>query len=435
MKSRTRSRLMIAALLIVAIGAGVAVSVAKLRNTGDLATPVAKVARGDVSLKVFTTGDLRPPRSAVMTAPSVGTTLQVVHLVKTGTIVKTGDIIVEFDPSEQEYNLEQAKSQLQQADEQIAKAKADSVVQTAVDQVALLHAKYAVRQAELDCSLNELASAIDAKKNDLALEEAKRKLAQLEQDVTSRAASNKATLAVAEEQRNKALLDIKQAQQRIDSMTLHSTIDGIVTIKENTDANGGMFFGGGMSLPEYQEGDLVSSGRSVAQVLDTSQMEIVAHVPETARADLNAGESAQVNVDALPGTSFTGKIKTVAGQATTDMFSDDPTQRFDVTFTLDRTDPRLRPGLTSQIIVLGEELKSVLFLPRQSMFIRDGKPVVYVRVGRSFEPRPVNVKRMTESQIVVDGLPEGTEVSLINPERLSISRGASSGASSAKGGL
>lgn len=433
MKSRTRSRILIGALLIVAVVAGVAVSVAKLRGSAEVSTPTAKVMRGDVNLKVFTTGDLRPPRSAVMTAPSVGSTLQIVSLVKTGTIVKSGDIIVQFDPSEQEFNLEQAQSQLQQAEEQIAKAKADSVVQTAVDQVALLHAKYAVRQAELDRSLNELESAIDGKKNDLALDEDKRKLAQLEQDVTSRAASNKATLDVAEEQRNKAQLDIKQAQQHIDSMTLRSTMEGIVTIKENTDSTGGFFFNG-MALPEYQEGDLVSSGRSVAQVLDTSQMEIVAHVPETARADLNAGQSAQVNVDALPGASFTGKIKTVAGQTTTDMWSDDPTQRFDVTFALDRTDSRLRPGLTSQIVVLGDQLKSVLYLPRQAMFIRDGKPVVYVRVGRSFEPRPVNVKRMTESQIVVDGLAEGTEVSLINPERLNTSKGAA-GASSAKGGM
>jgi HlyD family secretion protein len=433
MKSKTRTRIIIAALVVVAVGSGVAVSVAKLRKVEDVSTPTARVTRGDVSMKVFTTGDLRPPRSAVMTAPSVGTTLQVVRLVHTGTIVKSGDVVVQFDPSEQEYNLEQAQSQLQQAEEQIAKAKADSVVQTAVDQVALLHAKYAVRQAELDCSLNELDSAIDAKKNDLALEEAKRKLAQLEQDVTSRAASNKALLDVAQEQRNKAQLDIKQAQQRIDSMTLKSPMDGIVTIKDNTDAGGG-FFSGGMSLPEYQEGDLVSSGRSLAQVFDTSQMEIVAHVPETARADLNAGQMAQVNVDALPGVSFTGKIKTVAGQATTDMFSDDPTQRFDVTFALDRTDSRLRPGLTSQIIVLGDELKSVLYLPRQSMFIRDGKPVVYVRVGRSFEPRAVNINRMTESQIVVDGLAEGTEVSLINPERLTNSHGAAAAGAAAKGG-
>lgn len=428
MKKKNRSRILISLLVVVALSAGVAVSVAKLRTVEEVSTPTARVTRGNVSLKVFTTGDLRPPRSAVMTAPSVGTTLQVVHLAKTGTIVKTGDTIVEFDPSEQEYNLEQAQSQLQQADEQIAKAKADSLVQTAVDQVALLHAKYAVRQAELDCSLNELASVIDAKKNDLALEEAKRKLAQLQQDVTSRAASNKALLDVAQEQRNKALLDIKQAQQRIDSMTLKSPMDGIVTVKENTDGN--FFFG--MSLPEYQEGDLVSSGRSIAQVLDTSQMEVVAHVPETARADLNAGQTAQVNVDALPGASFTGKIKTVAGQATSDMFSDDPTQRFDVTFALDRTDPRLRPGLTSQIVVLGDDLKNVLYLPRQAMFLRDGNPVVYVRVGRGFEPRPVKVTRMTESQIVVVGLSEGTEVSLINPERITNSRGAAGAVS--KGG-
>ena len=61
-----------------------------------------------------------------------------------------------------------------------------------------------MRRAELDVSQNELKSAIDAKKNDLALEEAKRRLAQLQEDSKSRAASNDANLAVYVAQRAKA---------------------------------------------------------------------------------------------------------------------------------------------------------------------------------------------------------------------------------------
>ena len=62
-------------------------------------------------------------------------------------------------------------------------------------------AKFAVRRAELDVSRNELVSAIDARKNDLALEEAKRKLAELEENVKARAITAKASVAVLEQKR------------------------------------------------------------------------------------------------------------------------------------------------------------------------------------------------------------------------------------------
>src|SRR5207248_2142269 len=98
------------------------------------------------------------------------------------------------------------------AEQEIAKSKADAAVQAAEDQTALLKAKYDVRRAELEVSKNELVSKIDAQKNVLALDEAKRALTQLEQDIRSHSASNKAALAISEEKRNKARLAMNQAR-------------------------------------------------------------------------------------------------------------------------------------------------------------------------------------------------------------------------------
>jgi HlyD family secretion protein len=415
MKKRTKIRIGFTLAAIVVAASGVMVTVAKLRGT-EQSLPTAKVQRGDVDLRVYTTGDLRAPKSAMILAPSVNGTLQIIELAKTGQIVKEGDVILQFDPSEQEYNLAQAASQLREAKEKITKMNADTAVQNATDQVSLLHAQYDVRRAELDVSLNEIQSAIVAKENNLALEEAHRRLDQLQQDIRSRAASNQAQLAVLQEQQNKAQLDIKVAQQRIDSMTVKSSMAGIVTVRENYDANG---FNFGMPAPEYQMGDLTQSGRAILQVMDTTQMEISGRILENARADLSAGETAEVRIDAMPEQVYTGKVKMVAGQASSDMWSGDPTKRFDVTFAIDRSDPRLRPGLSSQIIVQGEKLKNVLYLPRQAIYVRDGKPIVYVKAGRGFEARTVNVKHTTESQAVLEGLGEGTEVALVNPEQAS----------------
>jgi multidrug efflux pump subunit AcrA (membrane-fusion protein) len=283
--------------------------------------------------------------------------------------------------------------------------------------VALLKARFDVRRAELEVSKNELVSQIDAKKNLLALEEAKRALAQLEEDVKSRAASGQATIAVNEEKRAKALLAMKQAQKNIEDMRVRAPIDGLVAVKENREASGGFFYTG-MVLPEYREGDQLWPGSFVAEILGVERMEIQAKVTEGDRANLNPGQGAEVQVYSVPGQKFTARVKTVAGLASRGWWWGDSASRtFDASFTLDRADPRLRPGLTAQIVILSDPMKNVLLLPRQALFEKDGKPVAYVKTGSSFEAREVRITRRTESRVAIEGLKEGTEVALVNPEQ------------------
>ncbi len=117
-------------------------------------------------------------------------------------------------------------------------------------------------------------SSIDAKKNDLALDQAKRVLAELEQDVKSRSASNQATISLAEEKRNKAKLAMDQAQGNIDKMRVTSPMDGLVALEKNEGAMGGFCCFPGLTMPEYREGDQVEPGRTVGQVVDPKEMEI-----------------------------------------------------------------------------------------------------------------------------------------------------------------
>ena len=392
-------------------------------SRGDREIPTVRVQRGRIAVKVHTVGDLRPARTAMLVAPPVSGTLQIVQLAKTGTLVEAGEVAVEFDPSEQEFNLEQARFDLLQAEQEITKSKADTEVQASQDRVALVKARFDVRRAELEVSRNELVSAIDAKKNELNREEAKRRLEQLEKDMASRVASNKAALDVLTEKRNKARLQMAQAQQNIDNMRLRSPIRGLVSVKENQDASGGFFFSG-MVLPEYKEGDQVWPGRFLVEVLEVERMEIQAQVAEAERGNIQADQPVEVRVDAVPGRAFRGRVKTVAGVAARRFFGGDAMRRFDVTFEITEslaqaeTTPQnnLRPGFTAQITILGEELKNTLYLPRQALFEKDGKQIVYVRSGGKFEPREVKVKHRTESHVVIEGLEENTEVALVNPE-------------------
>ena len=123
---------------------------------------------------MHTLGELGPRRSIILSAPPTDGMLQLVTLLPAGSLVKEGTLVLAFDPAEQQYKLEQARSELEEAEQELVKLDADAKVQAADDQVTLLHARYEVRRAELEVSGNEFVGTIEAGKNELALEEGKR---------------------------------------------------------------------------------------------------------------------------------------------------------------------------------------------------------------------------------------------------------------------
>jgi len=382
--------------------------------TVNSAVPSAAVQQSDVQLRVDATGEIRATRTAMLIAPPIaGGSLQIIRLLKPGSMVNAGDVVVEFDPSQQQYNLEQNRSDFEQAEQEIVKAKDDAAVQSAEDQTALLKARFDVRQAELEVSKNELVSAIDAQKNVLALNEAKRALAQLQQDIQSHAASGQATIAVDEEKAHKAKLAMDQALENIKNMEVHSPIDGLVVIRQNQNAAGGFFFSG-MTLPDFEQGDQINPGSTIADVIDMKAMEITAHVSEGDRVNVRSGQAVEVRADALPGAVLRGTVKNVA-TATGEFFISSASGRSDVTITLDQLDGRLRPGFTVHLTILGDSLKNALWIPREAVFDKDGKQIVYARDANDFEPRPVQVRYFSEGIAVIAGLQAGEKVAVLDP--------------------
>ena len=185
--------------------------------------------------------------------------MRLLTLKATGTAVKAGDVVMTFDPSVQENTLEEQRALLREADMEMAQREAEAAVLAAQDKVSLLTTGFDIRKAELDIKGNELLSAIKARQNELTLEEARRQRAQIEEDVRSHATTSQAAMAVAREKRMKAQLAMDQAQRAIDSMSVRAPMDGIISVSANRD--GVNFFFNGMTLPEYREGDSVSSGR------------------------------------------------------------------------------------------------------------------------------------------------------------------------------
>ncbi len=297
----------------------------------ESAIATAKVRKGDVIVKSFARGELRAVRSATLTAPNLFGTVQVTRMAPLGAFAREKDLAVEFDDSEVQSRIEEKQLELDQIDEQIKKAQADLAIRNNQDQVELLQARYSVRRAELEVKRNELLSVIDAQKNKLTLEESKRRLVQLESDIKSRQEQAQAELAVLREKKNKGNLEMGRERARLLQVKLLSPISGLVAVRQNR--TGFMF--AGMQVPDIREGDQIQPGIPVADILDLSEMEIIAKVGELDRANLREGQEADMTLDALPEKKLKATIKTLSGTASANAFSFDPAKKFDVVFNID----------------------------------------------------------------------------------------------------
>lgn len=181
-----------------------------------------------MSLAITARGELRGGNPEVLTAPMMGgTELHITRLLKTGEPVKAGDVVVQFDTTEQEFKLKEALADVAEAEQHLIQAKAERDAQQEEDRYALEKAQTDVTLAELDVRKNPLLPAITAKQNDLALKSARDHLKQVQQNLANRQATGEAGIAIQNAGRAKAEAQATTARQNIESMTLRRAAFGI----------------------------------------------------------------------------------------------------------------------------------------------------------------------------------------------------------------
>jgi HlyD family secretion protein len=405
------------------VGIGVAVLVLGLAAVGwsrvgapASLIPTAPLRRGTVEVRVNATGDLRATRSMQFFVPAMGGQLTIVSLANSGTALKTGDVIAEFDASEQEFALEQANFELMLADQEIAKAEAEAAVIVADDEVSLLTARFNVRRAELDASANELVGSLVAKQNLMLLEEARAKLAALEREVQSHRETSRASTTMIREKRSKAIAAVAVAKRNIDNLRMIAPFDGIVSVRMNVNAFGGIVFFGA-AMPDFKAGDAANSGTLVAELIDTSRVEVTAKLAEAERANVQPGQSVDIRVDASPDVQLQGKVRAVSSVASRQMFESGGERRFDIAFDVAGTHTRIMPGVSTALSIAGQVYEGVLHVPRAAIFDVTGQPTVYVKTATGFEPKTIKLRARTETLAVIEGIDMPADVALINPSR------------------
>jgi HlyD family secretion protein len=408
-----KTRILMPVVVLVVLGAiawGALRLVKVTASTAAVEIPSTKVKKGRVTITVAARGELQGGNSEMLTAPmSGGGDMAITVLRDPGEVVNQGDVVVQFDTTQQEYNLREAEADLAEAEQQVIQAQANSDAITEESAFQVLQTDSDVKLAELEIRKNSLLPAIQARQNELALEAAKNRQRQAVQDFNNKKATSAAGIAIQTASQNKAKVMAETARKTIDSMTLKAKTSGYVNIQQNNNQN--MIYWG-MTLPPFQLGDTARAGMAVAQIPDLKSWEVSASIGELDRGHLSIGQTVTVGVVALAGKSFAGHVKNIGG--TTGSPWD---RKFECRIALDQTGPELRPGMTSNMVITLEALDDVLWVPSQALFESDGRTFVYLHSPNGFMPRDVTLVRRSESQTVITGVKEGDLVAMSNPDQ------------------
>ena len=399
-------------LAVIAIGAAAsAASVAVRRGGGAL--PTGAVTRGTFDDYLTLRGDIRPVRSIVLTAPaSGGSDLQIIDLIRSGTAVSPGDVVVRFDASAQERTRDQKRSELKQAEADVEKAEAEERRRTQAARADVEQARSELVRARLDIAKVEISSRIDAEKLRVAVTVAEEHLKAAEAIERGERAAAAADVTISRQKRDKASYDVADNERIVSALTMRAPAEGTASLLPNTRA-GAAF---SRSAPEFKRGDRAWFGAAIAELPDLRTVQMNCRLEEVDRAKVQADAGATVHADAISDRDFHGTIKQISAMAKPDFTTWPPVRNFDVVITLADTDARLRPGMNGSARLAVDRLRDVLIVPASAVFQSGGASVVYVAARGGFERRPVTIVRRNREQAVVTGVREGDRIALREPD-------------------
>jgi HlyD family secretion protein len=401
-----RGKVAVVAVLLLA-GSGVLLAAVRLGKRTPT-VPTIEVVRGEFLDSMQFRGEVKALKSITISAPAEAGELQIIKVSPEGTVVKRGDVVVEFDKTKTEQDLAQFKSVLKSSEAEIGQAKAQAKLAEEEDKTTVLKARYDVEGAKLEAGKQEIVSKIEGEEAKLKLADSEQKLREAEAKEKSDQALNRATVESKQQASKKAQYDVERAERSLTQMTLRAPSDGAISLLQHW---------GGSGMVTYRPGDRAWPGASIAELPDASTLRISARVDETERGRLAAKQTVTVQLNAIPDRQFTGHVERIGEIASLDFSSGWPiTRNFTLEIVLDQTDSRFKPGITGEITVAVEKVPNALTMPAQALFQKSGQNVAYVWRDGQFEERIIEIGRRSGDKILVaKGVNAGEQVALRDP--------------------
>ncbi len=365
-----KMKLILAIVIVLVIAAMIVVNLKKSRGK-TIEVNITEVKRGEITKTVSGSGYIQPEMDVQISA-RISAEILAIH-VKEGDNVEKGQLLVELDSKVYEALKEKAESSVMYAQATLKKALADYA------RIKGLFEQNLVSQAELD-----------AKEADRLL---------------------------AESQLQQAQASLREAQDNLNKTRLMAPISGVVT-KLNKEE-------GEIAVGSQFQADPIMT------ISDLSRMEVLAEIDENDIVLITEGDTAKIEVDAIPDTILEGRVSEIAHEATTrGRGTQEQVTNFEVKVAVLSKIENLRPGMSCTVDINTETRKNTLFVPIQCVTMREvskdstdaspgrdskkdenRKEVVFVVQDGSAKMVPVQTGISDDANIeILSGLREGEQV-------------------------
>jgi HlyD family secretion protein len=352
---------------------------------------IAEVERRDLVATVTASGQIEPTRAVDISADITGRIIRIP--VEEGDWVQRGDLVLRIDPSQYEAAVARGRATLASA------------------QASALQAN-----ASRDQANRALERSIELRRQNANLVSDE----QLEQAQTSYDVAE-AVAKSAGHQVAQAEAGLREVEEQLAKTVLRAPMDGEVTrlaVEEGEVAVPGTF--------SRETGLLMT-------ISDLSTIQVNVRVDETDVVRLHLNDSAEVDIDAFPDSTFTGRVTKVSqsavrGAAQTAGGTNQAVD-YEVEVTLDNPPPGIRPDLSATAKIVTATRDSVLSIPIIALTVREHEAIssetvpqdtsqgkeevegVFVVVEGVAEFRPVRVGIAGEEHFeVLEGLAEGDSI-------------------------
>jgi HlyD family secretion protein len=376
-------------------------------STGLVQT--AQVTTGPIERSVRISGqtsarDFVTIRVPVFRGPDSGRELTLMNLATPGATVKQGDIVAELDAQTLRDHLDDVSDQVLQAENNVLKKKAEQEVEWESLQQSLRVAKADRDKARLDLSAAEVKTEVERELLKLTADEAEAAYTQLQRDLANKKAADLAELRILEITARQEHLHWERHESDLQRFKIRAPMGGLVVMSQ-------LFRGGQMH--QTQEGDMVHPGQEFMKIVDPRSMQVEALVSQADSSEFRVGQRAIVGLDAFPGLRLRGRIYSIGAMAVKGMWDTYYIRNVPVLVAIEDTDSRLIPDLSAWANVPIERVESAAIIPSEAVRIDGTRSVVYVKNGKGFEKRPVELGVRTPTQVsIASGLRPGEVVAL-----------------------
>lgn len=368
--------------------------------------PSAKVQSGEFLIDLKETGRLKAENSLTVSAPPIRITLQVVDLVPEGTVVEKGDFLIQFDTTEIIQRIDDVQAELDIQSANMARSLASMKSQMASLESQLESSRASYRLAELRLEQMKFEANVRIEEGKLQLLQAHLSLKQAEDKVAAQIQIDSADVRSLQLKIRQAEIDLDKANVELKKLRVYAPGPGLVIFKD-------VWRGGEMS--KLKVGDTPWRGMALIELPDLSVMMVETTVNEVDVAKVKIGLRVEIKLDAYPDPTYHGEVVELGNVARTDENSSDA-KIFDVLIRLDESDQFIKPGMSAAAKIIIDRIPGKTWVPIEAVSEDEEDKIVYVRYGRKWKRRVVELGVRNENFVVIESGVQADEiVALVDP--------------------